>query len=67
MNKWTIEQMPDQRGKIVIVTGANSGIGYEAARALALRGAAVVMACRSLERGESAAAKIPAAIVRRPM
>jgi NAD(P)-dependent dehydrogenase (short-subunit alcohol dehydrogenase family) len=56
--KWTTEQMPDQSGKIVIVTGANSGIGYEAASALALKGAAVMMACRSLEKGETAAAQI---------
>ena len=56
--KWTVKNMPDQSGKIAIVTGANSGIGYEAARALASKGAQVVMACRNLSKGESAAAKI---------
>jgi NAD(P)-dependent dehydrogenase (short-subunit alcohol dehydrogenase family) len=57
-NKWTTHNIPDQSGKIAIVTGANSGIGYEAARALALRGATVIMACRSLEKGKDAADRI---------
>jgi len=55
--KWTTENIPDQTGKMVIVTGANSGIGFEAARALALKGATVMMACRSLEKGETVAAQ----------
>lgn len=59
-NKWTTEQIPDQSGKIVIVTGANSGIGYEATRALAIKGASVIMACRSLEKGQSAENQIRA-------
>ena len=41
-------------GKTTLITGANSGIGYEAARALAQKGADVIMACRSLEKGEAA-------------
>jgi NAD(P)-dependent dehydrogenase (short-subunit alcohol dehydrogenase family) len=57
-DRWTTENMLDQSGKIIIVTGANSGIGYEAARALALRGATIIMACRSLEKGQVAAAQI---------
>ena len=57
-NKWTAENIPDQTGKIAIVTGANSGIGYEAARALALKGATTIMACRNLEKGETAAETI---------
>jgi NAD(P)-dependent dehydrogenase (short-subunit alcohol dehydrogenase family) len=56
--KWTTENIPDQRGKTVIITGANSGIGYEAALALADKGAHVIMACRSLDKGETAAAQI---------
>ena len=56
--KWTTEQIPDQSGKTVIVTGANSGIGYEAGAALAQKGARVILACRSLEKGQIAAAKI---------
>ncbi len=58
--KWRAADMPDQAGKIIIVTGANSGIGYETARALAHKGAHVVMACRSRGRAEAAAARIRA-------
>lgn len=52
--KWTSEEMPDLNGKNVIVTGANSGIGFEVTKKLAEKGANVVMACRSLERGGNA-------------
>ena len=51
---WSLASIPDQSGKVVIVTGANSGIGYVTARELARRGARVVPACRSQERGEAA-------------
>jgi len=54
-NRWTAAQMPDQTGRVAIVTGANSGIGFETAKALALKGATVVMACRNLTKGETAA------------
>lgn len=56
--KWTRKDIPNQSGIVVIVTGANSGIGFEAARALAQNGATVVMACRNMEKGEVAAQKI---------
>lgn len=46
---------------VIVITGANAGIGYAASEALAARGATVVMACRSLERGEAARAQIQAA------
>ena len=54
MRTWTIEDMPSQDGKTVIVTGANTGIGFVMAKALATKGASVVMACRSEERGKRA-------------
>jgi NAD(P)-dependent dehydrogenase (short-subunit alcohol dehydrogenase family) len=53
--KWTAEQIPDQSGRTAIVTGANSGLGLVTARELARHGARVVLACRSTQRGESAA------------
>ncbi len=55
---WTLANMPDLKGKIMIVTGANSGLGLEATKALAAKGAHVVMACRNLARAEQAKTKI---------
>lgn len=53
--KWTTNDIPAQDGKITIVTGANSGIGFETAAELAGRGATVIMACRSVDKARSAA------------
>ncbi|MGI5126118.1 SDR family oxidoreductase [Pseudonocardia sp. CA-107938] len=53
--------VPNQRGKLAVVTGANSGTGKEAARRLAAAGAEVVLAVRTPEKGEAAAAEIRAA------
>lgn len=58
MNKWTTDNIPDQSGRQVIITGANSGIGFEAAKALAAKGANVTLAVRSLDKGEAAKAAI---------
>ncbi|OVE83948.1 oxidoreductase [Natronolimnobius baerhuensis] len=55
---WTATDIPDQTDRTVVITGANSGIGLEATRELARNGATVIMACRSLERGEDAAQEI---------
>ena len=57
-NKWTAENIPDQSGKVVIVTGSSSGIGYEAARVLANKNAKVIIAVRNFKKGENAKAKI---------
>jgi NAD(P)-dependent dehydrogenase (short-subunit alcohol dehydrogenase family) len=58
MTHWTTDSIPDQEGKVFIITGANSGLGYESARALAKKGAKIILACRNLEKGESARQKI---------
>jgi NAD(P)-dependent dehydrogenase (short-subunit alcohol dehydrogenase family) len=59
---FTVDQIPNQEDKVVIVTGANSGIGLSTARILAERGARVVLACRSQERAEAAIASILARV-----
>ncbi len=56
--KWTVKDIPSLAGKRAIVTGANIGLGFQTARELARAGAQVVMACRSIERGEAAAGRI---------
>jgi NAD(P)-dependent dehydrogenase (short-subunit alcohol dehydrogenase family) len=60
MGRWTVDNIPDQTGRLALVTGANTGIGFETARALALKGARVVLACRSLEKGQQAVQRIEA-------
>lgn len=49
---WTIEKIPDLSGKIIIITGANSGLGYEVTKVLARHGAKIVMACRNVKKAE---------------
>ena len=58
--RWTVDSMPEVTGTVAIVTGADSGIGYETARALVAIGGRVIMACRSMEKGHAALEKIRA-------
>jgi len=62
MTDWSVDGMPPMDGKRVVVTGANSGIGFEGTKAFAQAGASVVMACRSVERGERAAEQVRTAV-----
>lgn len=56
--KWTIENIPDLTGNVIIVTGGNSGLGFESVKAFAESGAEVVLASRSAEKGETAKTQI---------
>ncbi len=57
-SNWTVKDIPELTGKAAVVTGANSGIGYEMVRALARKGAIVILACRNKEKGEAALRQI---------
>jgi len=56
--KWTSDDVPGQQGRLAVVTGANTGLGFETARVLAARGASVVLAVRDTDKGKRAAARI---------
>ncbi len=56
--KWTSGDVPGQQGRLAVVTGASTGLGFETARVLAARGASVVLAVRDTEKGKRAAARI---------
>src|SRR6266481_2603208 len=56
--KWTSDDVPGQQGRLAVVTGANTGLGFETAQVLAARGASVVLAVRDIEKGKQAAARI---------
>lgn len=62
MSEWTADQMPDQAGRLAVVTGANSGLGEISALQLARKGARVVLAVRTVGKGESSANKIRVAV-----
>ena len=59
---WTADDIPDQTGRVALVTGANAGLGLEISTRLAEHGASVLMACRSTDKGERAAAGVRAAV-----
>jgi NAD(P)-dependent dehydrogenase (short-subunit alcohol dehydrogenase family) len=56
--RWTAASVPSQQGRTAVITGGNTGLGFEAARVLAEHGAAVVLACRDLGKAADAAARI---------
>jgi NAD(P)-dependent dehydrogenase (short-subunit alcohol dehydrogenase family) len=56
--RWTSDDVPGQQGRLAVVTGANTGLGFETARILAARGASVVLAVRDTDKGKAAAARI---------
>ena len=55
MTNWTTNDIPDQTGRTAVITGANTGLGYETAAALAAKGAHVVLAVRNTDKGQAAA------------
>jgi NAD(P)-dependent dehydrogenase (short-subunit alcohol dehydrogenase family) len=57
-SKWTAADVPDQSGRVAIITGANSGLGYDTAAVLAAKGAHVVLAVRHLDKGNEAVDRI---------
>ena len=56
--KWTSDDVPGQQGRLAVVTGANTGLGFETAQVLAARGASLVLAVRDIEKGKRAAERI---------
>jgi NAD(P)-dependent dehydrogenase (short-subunit alcohol dehydrogenase family) len=57
---WDAERIPDQSGRVAVVTGANSGLGLVVARELARKGALVVLACRNMDKGRAAVPEVKA-------
>ncbi|HYQ67123.1 SDR family NAD(P)-dependent oxidoreductase [Actinophytocola sp.] len=64
---WTEQDVPDQSGRVAVVTGANTGLGFETARVLAERGASVVLAVRNTEKSKQAAARMTGDVTVQPL
>lgn len=62
MIRWALDDLPSQRGRLAVVTGAKSGIGYQTAVGLAAKGARVVLACRNPAKAADALARLRAAV-----
>ena len=60
--EWTTADTPDLTGKVTVITGANSGIGFETAKEFASKGAQTILACRNMEKAQAALARIQAEI-----
>ncbi|NVN53106.1 SDR family NAD(P)-dependent oxidoreductase [Mycolicibacterium hippocampi] len=58
MTDWTTAHIPDQTGRTAVITGANTGLGFETAKALAAKGATVVIAVRDTDKGAKAASQM---------
>ena len=59
--EWSVDSIEDLNGTVIAITGANSGIGFEAAKVLAAKGATIVMGCRNRQKGEAARTALAAA------
>ncbi|MFB9902402.1 oxidoreductase [Allokutzneria oryzae] len=66
MSKWTANDIPDQSGRTILITGANSGLGLSSATTLAAKGARILLACRSAERGAAALDQVVRAATAEP-
>ena len=55
---WSINSIPSQEGRIVLITGANSGLGFNTAQVLLAKGATVILGCRTLEKAEISRQKL---------
>jgi len=61
-DKWTVQDMPLQEGRLAVVTGATSGIGFHSAKELARKGATVIMPARDMRKAKEAAGRIEAEV-----
>jgi NAD(P)-dependent dehydrogenase (short-subunit alcohol dehydrogenase family) len=66
-DKWTVQDMPPQEGRLAVVTGATSGIGFHTAKELARKGATVIMPARDMRKAKEAAERIEAEVPKADM